>query len=68
MNKWRNFRYAYNGRPSIDLRVETIVKDNSQILDLMEKIKPIDGIRDAVWIEVKRLDADRNTKYTFAPV
>jgi hypothetical protein len=55
MNKWLNIRYAYNGRPLIDLRVETIVKDNSQILDLMEKIKPMGGINDAVCSEVIRV-------------
>lgn len=40
------------GQHTIDLRVETIVKDNGQILDLMEQIKAMDGIRDVVWSEV----------------
>ena len=40
------------GQQTIDLRVETIVKDNSQILDLMERIKAIDGVRHVVWSEI----------------
>src|SRR4029079_16708803 len=37
---------------TIDLRVETIVKDNHQLLNLLEKLKAMDGIRDAVWSEI----------------
>jgi DNA-binding Lrp family transcriptional regulator len=40
------------GEHTIDLRVETIVKDNNELLDLLEKLKAMDGIRDAVWSEV----------------
>lgn len=40
------------GEHTIDLRVETIVKDNTQILDLMERIKAIDGVRHVVWSEI----------------
>jgi DNA-binding Lrp family transcriptional regulator len=40
------------GEHMIDLRVEAIVKDNSQILDLMERIKAIDGVRLVVWSEI----------------
>ena len=36
------------GEHTIDLRVETIVKDNHEILDILEKLKAMDGIRDAV--------------------
>ena len=42
------------GDHTIDLRVETIVKDNHQLLDLLEKLKAMDGIRDAVWSEIVR--------------
>jgi hypothetical protein len=34
------------------LRVETIVKDNHELLDLLEKLKAMDGVRDAVWSEI----------------
>ena len=36
------------GEHTIDLRIETIVKDNASILDLLEKIKAMDGVRDVV--------------------
>ena len=40
------------GEHTIDLRVETIVKDNHEILDLLETLNAMDGIRDAVWSEI----------------
>jgi len=40
------------GEHTIDLRVETIIKDNHELLDLLEKLKAMDGIRDAVWSEI----------------
>ena len=40
------------GEHTIDLRVETIVKDNSVLLDLLEKIKGMEGVKDVVWSEI----------------
>ena len=40
------------GEHTIDLRVETIVKDNSVLLDLLEVIKGLEGVRDVVWSEI----------------
>ena len=40
------------GEHTIDLRVETIVKDNVILLDLLEKIKGMDGVNDVVWSEI----------------
>ena len=40
------------GEHTIDLRVETILKDNASILDFLEKIKAMDGVRDVVWSEI----------------
>ena len=40
------------GEHTIDLRVEAIVKDNSQILELMDRIKAIDGVKQVVWSEI----------------
>ena len=37
---------------TIDLRVETIVRDNASILDILEKIKAMDGVQDVVWSEI----------------
>jgi hypothetical protein len=40
------------GEHTIDLRTETIVKDNASILDLLERIKGMDGVKDVVWSEI----------------
>ena len=40
------------GEHTIDLRVETIVKDNSVVLDLLEAIKAMEGVKDVVWSEI----------------
>ncbi len=40
------------GEHTIDLRVKTIVKDNASVLDVLEKIKAMDGVNDVVWSEI----------------
>jgi DNA-binding Lrp family transcriptional regulator len=40
------------GEHTIDLRVETIVKDNVILLDLLEKIKGMEGVNDVIWSEI----------------
>ena len=40
------------GEHTIDLRVESIVKDNVRLLDLLEEIKGMDGVNDVVWSEI----------------
>lgn len=40
------------GEHTIDLRVETIVKVNVVLIDLLEEIKGIDGVKDVVWSEI----------------
>jgi DNA-binding Lrp family transcriptional regulator len=40
------------GEHTIDLRVEIIVKDNAELLDILEKVKGMDGVNDAVWSEI----------------
>ena len=40
------------GEHTIDLRVETIVKDNTVLLDFLEVIKGFEGVRDVVWSEI----------------
>ena len=40
------------GEHTIDLRVETIVKDNASVLNVLEKIKAMDGVNDVVWSEI----------------
>jgi DNA-binding Lrp family transcriptional regulator len=40
------------GQHTIDLRVETILEDNAEILRMMEILKAMDGIKDVVWTEI----------------
>jgi hypothetical protein len=40
------------GQRTIDLRIETIVKDNAQILDHLEEIRAMDGIKKVAWSEI----------------
>jgi hypothetical protein len=40
------------GQHSIDLRVETILRDNAEILRMMELLKATPGIKDVVWTEI----------------
>jgi DNA-binding Lrp family transcriptional regulator len=40
------------GEHTIDLRVEVFVKDNGVLLDLLEHVKAMKGVRDVVWTEV----------------
>lgn len=40
------------GQQTIDLRVEAIVKDNSVLLNLLEQIKAMEGVKDVVWSEI----------------
>jgi DNA-binding Lrp family transcriptional regulator len=39
------------GEHTIDLRVEVFVKDNGELLDLLEVVKGMEGVRDVVWTE-----------------
>ena len=40
------------GEHTIDLRVETILEDNSEILRMMELLKATKGIKDVIWTEI----------------
>jgi hypothetical protein len=40
------------GEHTIDLRVETVIKDNHELLDLLEKLRAMDGVRGVVWSEI----------------
>ena len=40
------------GQHTIDLRIETILQDNSEILRMMEMLKATPGIKDVVWTEI----------------
>ena len=40
------------GEHTIDLRVEVFVKDNGVLLNLLEDVKAMKGVRDVIWTEV----------------
>jgi hypothetical protein len=40
---------------TIDLRAEVIVRDNSQLLDLLEEVKAMPSVRDVVWSEIVQI-------------
>jgi hypothetical protein len=48
------------GQYPIDLRAEAIVRDNGQILDLMEGMEAMDGIKDVVWSEIVKVVGKKN--------
>jgi len=40
------------GEHTIDLRAEVIIKDNAQLLDLLEEVKGMPKVKDVVWSEI----------------
>jgi Lrp/AsnC family transcriptional regulator for asnA, asnC and gidA len=40
------------GEHTIDLRAEIIIKDNAQLLDVLEKVKAMEGVEDTIWSEI----------------
>lgn len=40
------------GEHTIDLRVGIIVRDNSELLNILEKAKAMDGVNDVIWSEI----------------
>ena len=40
------------GERTIDLRAEVIIRDNSELLSLLELVKAMQGVRDVVWSEI----------------
>jgi DNA-binding Lrp family transcriptional regulator len=40
------------GEHTIDLRAEIIIKDNAKLLDVLEKVKSMQGVSDTVWSEI----------------
>jgi DNA-binding Lrp family transcriptional regulator len=48
------------GEHTIDLRVEVFVKDNAVLLDLLEAVKAMQGVRDVIWTEVVETIGKKN--------
>jgi DNA-binding Lrp family transcriptional regulator len=40
------------GEHTIDLRAEIIIRDNSELLDVLERVKAMPSVRDVVWSEI----------------
>jgi DNA-binding Lrp family transcriptional regulator len=43
------------GEHTIDLRVEIIIRDNSELLNILEKVKAMDGVNDVIWSEIVKV-------------
>lgn len=43
------------GQQTIDLTAEAIIKDNAELLDLLETTKGIEGTKDVIWSEIVRV-------------
>ncbi|HEU4605110.1 MAG TPA: AsnC family transcriptional regulator [Nitrososphaera sp.] len=43
------------GEHTIDLRAEVIIKDNSQLLDLLEEVKAMGSVKDVIWSEIVQI-------------
>jgi DNA-binding Lrp family transcriptional regulator len=40
------------GQFSIDLEVDVLIRSDKELADLLEKVRTVDGVRDAIWMEV----------------
>jgi DNA-binding Lrp family transcriptional regulator len=40
------------GQHTIDMRVKVIIKDNGELLDLIERVKGMNGVNDVIWSEI----------------
>jgi DNA-binding Lrp family transcriptional regulator len=43
------------GEHTVDLRAEVIIKDNAQLLDILEEVKAMANVKDVVWSEIVRV-------------
>ena len=48
------------GEHTIDLRVEVFIKNNGLLLDLLEHVKAMKGVRDVVWTEIIEIIGRKN--------
>jgi DNA-binding Lrp family transcriptional regulator len=48
------------GEHTIDLRVEVFVKENAILLNLLEEVKALQGVRDVIWTEVIEIIGKKN--------
>ncbi|MGA2664540.1 MAG: winged helix-turn-helix transcriptional regulator [Nitrososphaerales archaeon] len=43
------------GQHTIDLKAEVILKDNSELLELLEVVKGMDGVKEVEWTEIVKV-------------
>jgi hypothetical protein len=48
------------GQFNIDLRVEVFVRSSEELVDLIEEVKAIDGVKDLIWSEVIEVVGRKN--------
>jgi DNA-binding Lrp family transcriptional regulator len=49
------------GEHTIDLRAEVIIKDNSQLLGLLELVKAMPSVKDVIWSEIVEIVGAKNS-------
>ena len=49
------------GEHTIDLKTETIVKGNAELLDILEEVEAMKGVRDVIWTEAVATIERRNS-------
>jgi len=55
--KWDEVVYVgrYIGQQTIDLKVETVLKRNAEILKMQEALKSMDGVSEVVWTQIVKV-------------
>jgi DNA-binding Lrp family transcriptional regulator len=43
------------GQHTIDLKAELIIKDNAELIDLLELVKGLEGVREVEWTEIVKV-------------
>jgi hypothetical protein len=51
------------GQFNIDLRTEVFVRNNSELLTLIEDVKAMDGVREVIWSEIVEVIGRKNPPY-----
>ncbi len=49
------------GEHTIDLRAEVIIRDNSQLLDLLEEVKAMPSVKDVIWSEIVKVVGNKRS-------
>ena len=48
------------GQFNIDLRVEVFVRDNDDLINLIEEVKAMDGVKELIWSEIIEVVGRKN--------